>query len=163
MTLNLMPKSTSILILHNIRSNHNVGSLFRTAECAGISKIILSGYTPTPVDKFGRPVKEIAKVALGAEKTIVWEKYKTLKKALENFKKQGAFIVGIEQGKNSIDYKKVKLKSLTVFILGNEVKGLSKKDIELCDVLAEIPMKGKKESLNVSVAGAVAIFRMLGI
>lgn len=152
----------SVLILHNIRSNHNVGSLFRTAECAGISKIILSGYTSAPVDKFARPVKEIAKVALGAEKILPWEKFKTLKKALENFKKK-AFIVGIEQGKKSIDYKKVKPKALTVFVLGNEVKGLSKKDIELCDALAEIPMKGKKESLNVSIAGAVAIFRILNI
>lgn len=156
-------KPTSILILHNIRSNHNVGSLFRTAECAGISEIVLSGYTPAPIDKFGRPVKEIAKTALGAEKTLPWRHFKTLKKALEDFRKENAFVVGIEQGKNSIDYKKVKPKTLTVFVLGNEVKGLSKKDIEFCDVLAEIPMKGKKESLNVSIAGAVAIFRILGI
>lgn len=152
-----------ILILHNIRSNHNVGSLFRIADCVGISKIVLSGYTPTPIDLFGRVVKEISKTALGAEENISWEKAGTLKKIVEKLKKEKYNIVAIEQDTKSFDYKKYKVKNPTAFVLGNEVKGLSTKERSLCDVCLEIPMKGEKESLNVSVAGAVVLFRVLGV
>ncbi len=152
-----------ILILHNIRSNHNVGSLFRIADCVGISKIILSGYTPTPIDLFGRVVKEIAKTALGAEKSVAWEKVSTLKNIVQRLKKEAYEVVAIEQDKKSLDYKKYKVKNPTAFVLGNEVEGLSLKEKSLCDVCVEIPMKGEKESLNVSIAGGVVLFRVLGI
>lgn len=156
-------KKETILILDNIRSTYNVGAIFRTADAAGISKIYLSGYTPAPVDKFGRKRKDIAKSALGAEETVVWESVKNTEKIVKELKKQKYKIIAIEQSEDSKDYKKIKVGPKTAFILGTEVTGLSKKTLSLCDIVAEIPMKGNKESLNVSVAFGVAIFRMLGI
>ncbi|MES3004988.1 MAG: RNA methyltransferase [Patescibacteria group bacterium] len=151
------------VLLHDIRSTHNVGSIFRTADALGVSKIYLSGYTPTPIDKFNKPRKDIAKVALGAEKTIPWEYIENPAKVIKKLKKDGVFVVGIEQDKKSVDYKKIKIKSPVLFIVGNEVEGIDKKTISLCDEVVEIPMRGEKESLNVSVAFGVALFRMLGI
>lgn len=151
------------ILLDNIRSNHNVGSIFRIADCVGADKLILCGTTPTPLDRFNRPVGEIAKTALGAEKTIAYEYFKTTLSAVKKFKKENFEIVAIEQSKNSIDYKKIKVKSNTVFILGNEVDGVSKNILKLCNRVAEIPMRGGKESLNVSVAAGVALFRILNV
>ncbi len=153
----------SVLILDNIRSRHNVGSIFRTADCAGISKIYLCGTTSTPLDRFGRPIGEIVKTALGAEKTVKWEYTKTTLAAVKKLKKDGYQIIAIEQTKDSVDYKKVKVKSSVAFVLGNEVDGVSKSVLKLSDVVAEIPLHGSKESLNVSVATGIALFRMLGI
>lgn len=150
------------ILLHNIRSTHNVGSIFRTSDALGVNKIYLSGYTPTPLDRFGRPRKDVAKVALGAEKTIDWEYFKDPKKIIEKLKKSKFQIIGLEQGNKSVDYKKVKMEYPALFIVGNEVEGVELGILKLCDVVAEIPMKGKKESLNVSVAFGVGLFRMLG-
>lgn len=151
------------VLLHDIRSTHNVGSVFRTADTLGVSKIYISGYTPTPLDKFSRPRKDIAKVALGAEKSISWEYIDEPKKLLKKLSKEGFQIVGVEQSENSVDYKNVKVENKVLFIVGNEVSGMEKDMLKLCDVVAEIPQKGEKESLNVSVAFGVALFRMLGI
>ena len=151
----------AILVLENIRSAQNVGALFRTADAAGISKLYLVGYTPDPVDRFDRPRSDVAKAALGAEKTIPWEHTKTISPLLKKLKKEGFQIISIEQSSTSVDYKKVKTKNTVAFILGNEVDGVSKQALVLSDVVAEIPMGGKKESLNVSVAGGIALFRML--
>ncbi|MDD5318840.1 MAG: TrmH family RNA methyltransferase [Candidatus Pacebacteria bacterium] len=158
------------LILHNIRSTHNVGSIFRTADAAGVSKIFLTGYTPTPVDKFGRERKDIAKTALGAEKNIPWVYAKTPTSLIKNLKKERVKLIAIEQHVRAVDYKKVKLtenkkgeRRGTAFLVGNEVKGMSKQLLAQCDVVAEIPMKGKKESLNVSVSFGIALFRILNI
>lgn len=155
----------AVLILLDIRSNHNVGSLFRTADACGISKIYLVGITPAPLDKFGRVVKEIAKTALGAELSVPYEKIKSFKVLVNKLKKEGFKIIAIEQSENSVDYKKVKIKKgeKVAFVLGREVEGMSKAELSLCDIVAEIPMKGEKESLNVSVAGGVTLFRMLNI
>jgi tRNA G18 (ribose-2'-O)-methylase SpoU len=157
-----MKKHRAVLILHDIRSTHNVGSIFRTADAVGISKIYITGYTPAPTDRFNRPVHEITKVALGAEKNIPWEKVSILD-CIKTLKKGGFQIIAIEQDKNSVDYKKIKPKFPAAFVLGNEVGGISKDVLKLCDVVAEIPMIGGKESLNVSVAGGVALFRILNI
>ncbi len=151
------------VLLHDIRSTHNVGSIFRTADTLGVNKIYISGYTPTPLDKFGRNRKDIAKVALGAEKTIPWEQMTDTKALIKKLSKDGFQIVGVEQSKNSVDYKKVKIENKVLFIVGNEVLGMDKDTLKLCDVVAEIPQKGEKESLNVSVAFGVALFRMLEI
>jgi 23S rRNA (guanosine2251-2'-O)-methyltransferase len=151
------------ILLHNIRSTHNVGAIFRTADAAGVSKIFLSGYTPRPVDQFNKPRKEIAKTALGAELSIPWEYSKTPNNIISKMKKIGAQLIAIEQDKHSIDYKKAKIKYPVLFLVGNEVKGLSPELLKKCDVVAEIPMKGEKESLNVSVSFGVALFRMLNI
>lgn len=151
------------VLLHDIRSTHNVGSIFRTADTLGVSKIYISGYTPTPLDKFNRLRKDIAKVALGAEKTISWERIEYPKKLLKKLSKEGFQIIGVEQSDKSVDYKKVNVEDKVLFIVGNEVLGMEKDMMKLCDVVAEIPQKGEKESLNVSVAFGVALFRMLGI
>jgi tRNA G18 (ribose-2'-O)-methylase SpoU len=153
----------TVVILHDIRSNANVGSIFRTADTAGVSKIYLTGYTPAPLDRFGRPVKEIAKIALGAEKNIPWVKVKNVSKAIDDLRKEKFKIIAVEQAGNSVDYKKINKSGRMAFIFGNEVKGLSPKVISLADVVAEIPMLGKKESLNVSVSAGIALFRILNI
>jgi len=152
-----------VLILHNVRSNHNVGSIFRTADAVGVNKIYLTGYSATPLDRFGREVKEISKTALGAEKSIPSEQAKSVSVLIKKLKKDGFEIIAIEQDKDSIDYKKIKLGNKTAFILGNEVDGIEKKVLNLCDKIAEIPMKGEKESLNVSVSAGVALFRILNV
>ncbi len=157
-----MQKKTYI-ILHNIRSVHNVGSIFRTADTAGISEVIMSGYTPTPMDRFGRPRKDIAKIALGAENIVPWSTTTSLRATLSKLKNEGVRIIAIEQHKNSIDYKKIKKSSQMAFMFGNEVRGLSDTALKQCDVIAEIPMKGSKESLNVAVSAGVTLFRILNI
>jgi tRNA G18 (ribose-2'-O)-methylase SpoU len=152
-----------ILILQDIRSVQNVGAMFRTAEAAGVDKIYIAGYTPAPLDRFGKERSDLAKSALGAEKMIKWEQAGNVNSLIKKLRQQGFFVVAIEQSKKSVDYKKVKAKMKTAFIVGNEVTGLSPAVLKNCDVVAEIPMKGKKESLNVSVAFGVAIFRILNI
>ncbi len=152
-----------ILILHNIRSVHNVGSIFRTADAAGVTKIFLSGYTPAPIDRFGLSRKDFSKVSLGAEKTIPWQQTKTLAAAVTNVKKEGYYVAALEQDKNSIPLFEFKLPkdTLLALVLGNEVRGVSKQSLKLVDAIIEIPMRGKKESLNVSVAAGIAMFTLL--
>ena len=169
-----MKKEVAVL-LHNVRSAHNVGSIFRTAEAAGVSRVFLSGYTPTPLDRFGRPHKEIAKTALGAETFLRWEYEKRPHACIERLRKEGWEIVGVEQDTRARDYRSFKPVKPTLCIFGNEVLGLSKSIRDLCDDLIEIPMRGAmvrqahhprhtgcgKESLNVSVAAGVVLFRHL--
>ena len=158
-----MNRKENILILHNIRSGENVGAMFRTADAAGIDKIYLSGYSPTPLDRFGRKRSDIAKSALGAEEYVAWEYKKTISPIIAKLKKEGFYFVAIEQDDKAIDYKKVKTKNKNAFIVGTEVTGIPKNILNNCDVIAEIPMRGKKESLNVSVSLGVALFRILNI
>lgn len=154
-------KAEYSLILHNIRSAHNVGAIFRTADAVGVSKIYLTGYTPSPVDHFGRARKDIAKASLGAEKTVSWEQVSRIGVLLTALKKEGMLCIAVEQDKKSVDYKTVRPSSRTAFIFGNEVSGLPRTVLNMADVIAEIPMRGEKESLNVSVAAGVALFRIL--
>lgn len=153
----------NILIIHNVRSVQNVGAMFRTADAAGINKIYLTGYTPTPLDRFGRKRRDLAKSALGAEEFVSWEQKKNIFPLLTKLKDEKYSIIAIEQAKNSVDYKKVKPKSKNVFIVGAEVTGIPKNVLEKCDIIAEIPMRGKKESLNVSVACGIALFGILNL
>jgi len=153
----------SILILENIRSAQNVGSLFRTADSCGVEEIFLVGITPTPIDKFNRPNTLVTKTSLGAELTVQWSHVATISPLLKKLKKDGFTTIAIEQSKDSVDYKKLTITSPVAFILGNEVEGLPKRVLEKMDIIAEIPMKGDKESLNVSVAGGIAMFRILNI
>ena len=149
------------LLLHNIRSAHNVGSLFRTSDAAGVSEIYLTGYTPTPVDRFGRTQKEIAKTALGAEQNIHWTALNTPGPIIKRLKKEGWIIVGVEQDERAIDYRAFVAHGPTLFILGNEVLGISAALKKQCDVIVEIPMRGAKESLNVGVAGGIVLFQSI--
>jgi 23S rRNA (guanosine2251-2'-O)-methyltransferase len=159
----IMKNRDAVVILPDIRSTYNVGAIFRTADAAGIKKLFLVGITPAPLDRFGRPRSDIAKAALGAEMSVPWESVATIAPLITRLKKEGYMIVAIELAKNSVDYKKVKLGAKVAFILGNEVEGLPASVLKKCDVIAEIPMQGMKESLNVSVAAGIALFRMLGI
>jgi 23S rRNA (guanosine2251-2'-O)-methyltransferase len=177
-----------IVILNNIRSNENVGSIFRTADSVGVSKIILCGYTPAPIDRFGRENKGLTKASLGAEKSVEWEKVESLKEVVKklrnhsfrsqllhksrfknNFsasqKNSSALkVVAIEQDEKAIDYrdikKKLKNKDLAL-VFGNEVTGLSKADLKLCDIVAQLPMLGTKESLNVSVCAGIVLYSLI--
>ncbi len=155
----------NILILHNIRSVENVGAMFRTADAAGIDKIYLTGYTPCPLDRFGRKRGDLAKSALGAEEFVAWEQKKNINTLLKKLKAEKFFIIAIEQDKKSIDYKTLRLRSGrgSVFIVGSEVGGIPKNILKKCDVIAEIPMRGKKESLNVSVALGIGLFRICNL
>lgn len=148
------------VLIHNIRSSHNVGSMFRTADSIGVSRIFITGFSPAPLDRFKRPVKEIQKTALGAEMTIPWEQKENVVEVIELAKKEGFEIVGVEQDDKSIDYKDYIPKDKTLIIMGEEVNGIDKEIIEKCDSILEIPMYGNKESLNVSVSFGVVMYRL---
>lgn len=154
-------KKEVYIILHDIRSVHNVGSIFRTSDAVGVSKIFLTGYTPTPLDRFNRPRKDVAKVALGAQKDIAWEYEADPVTLITRLKNEGVQIVAVEQDPRAQHYKKVQIKNPVAFLFGNEVDGVNSALLELCDNIAEIPMAGKKESLNVSVSAGIALFGML--
>ena len=158
-----MPKHQLCLILHNIRSVYNVGAIFRTADACGVSKIYLTGYTPTPLDRFGLPRKDLHKAALGAEQSVPWEQENQVAKVIKSLKLKEFKIIALEQSPRSIDYKKFQLTQNSVLVIGNEVRGVSKSLLEKCDEILEIPMRGKKESLNVSVATGILLARILDL
>ena len=157
-----------VVILFNIRSKYNVGSIFRTADAAGFKKIYICGITPAPKDRFGRDVKEITKVSLGAEKYMDWEKcgssplpQKTIS-LIKKLKRGGYKILALEQDRKSVSYEKIDaLKNKKIaLIVGDEVRGLPQSILKEADKIFEIPMKGKKESLNVAVAFGIAAFSL---
>ncbi len=147
------------VLLHDIRSAHNVGAMLRTGDSIGASRFYFSGYTPTPIDRFGRAVGSIAKTALGAESTVPWEPIPDPFVAVRQAKADGLLVLGLEQDPRSIDYKSVEPRDMLV-IVGNELEGMSESLKGACDLIAEIPRFGEKESLNVSVAFGVALFRI---
>ncbi|MEK7219044.1 MAG: TrmH family RNA methyltransferase [Patescibacteria group bacterium] len=151
----------NILIIHDVRSVVNVGAMFRTADAVGINKIYLTGYTPAPVDRFGRKRGDLTKSSLGAEEFVKWEQKKNILPLLAKLKKEKFQIIAVEQDEKSVDYRKVKLQKKNVFIVGPEVTGIPQNILKKCDIIAEILMRGKKESLNVSVALGVALFEFL--
>lgn len=171
-----------IVVLHNIRSVYNVGSIFRTADAAGAEKIYLCGYTPAPIDRFGRPNQAFAKVALNAEKYILWQKVSSTTRLLDQLKRDKSYkIFAVEQVEGSVPYYKISAKyfskSEIVIVMGNEIKGLSKAILKRADKILEIPMRGAivqqvlhprhtghgKESLNVSVAFGIVAFHLAHI
>ncbi|MFA6609149.1 MAG: TrmH family RNA methyltransferase, partial [Candidatus Paceibacterota bacterium] len=154
-----------IAVLDNLRSVYNVGSIFRTANAVGIEKIYLCGTTPTPLDKKGIRRSDFAKVALGAEDTVAWEYFENTFECVKKLKKEGYYTLAIEQADNSVDYKDVDIKGKenVAFIIGNEVDGITKDVLEISNVTVEIPMIGTKESLNVTIAFGVAVYRILGV
>lgn len=158
-----MKQKELYLILHNIRSVYNVGSIFRTADGAGVKKIYLTGCAPKPTDEFGKIRNDFKKISLGAEKTMDWEYAKNINKVIETLMNYGNRIpiVALEQSANAINYKKFKPKFPLAIIIGNEVCGIPQKILKKCDAVIEIPMAGKKESLNVSVAAGIALYEIL--
>lgn len=142
------------LILPNIRSCHNVGSVFRTADGCGFEKLYLCGYTATP------PKIQIDKVALGAEKWIPWEQYENPVACIEALRARGVQIVALEKSATSIPLNEFVPTEPMALILGNEVDGVSEELLALADTVVHIPMLGKKESLNVSIAAGIAMYAL---
>jgi tRNA G18 (ribose-2'-O)-methylase SpoU len=155
-----------ILIAHNIRSTHNVGSLFRTAEGFGVSKILLTGYTPYPTQQNDNRLphitekitKQIHKTALDAETMVPFEYREQLD--LATLQRDGYGIVALEQASNSVPLPKYKASGKIALLLGEEVEGITKDLLEQCDTILEIPMFGQKESFNVSVAAGIALYQL---
>lgn len=140
------------LIAQNIRSLFNVGSLFRGADVFGVKKIYLCGWTGFP------PRKEISKTALGADEWIAWERHWQTHLLIKKLKKQKIKIVVLETGKKSVSLPNFKPSFPLALVVGSETKGVSKKILALADDIIQIPMWGKKESLNVAVAAAIALY-----
>lgn len=143
-----------IVLVHNVRSAFNVGSIFRTADGAGVSQIILGGYSASP------PHPKVLKVSLDAEKTVPYENCQQIWRKIDSLKKQGYQIIALEKNKQAKNIFNFKPEKSAALILGNEKRGLSKKILKRCDKVVFIPMRGKKESLNVSVAFGIAIYQL---
>ena len=147
-------KPKIFVLLNNIRSLHNVGSIFRTADGAGVNKLFLCGQTGYP------PREEITKTAIGAEEVVPWEYWIDAKECMAMLNKKSVQLVALEQTKKSIDYRKFKPKYPICLVLGHEIEGVEQGILSLCDSAIQIPMHGKKQSLNVSVAFGVAIYSL---
>ena len=160
-----MRKNNIYLILAGIRSAYNVGSIFRTADGAGVTKIYLCGITPTPATRdTQQETSKISKTALGAEKSVPWEYHKQTWRLLNELKANGLWLVALEQSKDSkniFSYKPPRNRNIAL-IVGNEIKGVNEKILSYADNTVEIPMRGKKESLNVAVATGIALYYLMG-
>ncbi|HEV3222400.1 MAG TPA: RNA methyltransferase [Puia sp.] len=146
-----------VLLLENIRSMHNVGSVFRTADAFLVEAIYLCGYTPRP------PHRDIHKTALGATETVEWKYFDHAPVAVKFLKKEGYRIVGVEQVAGSVNLLDFRLPvdEKVVLIFGNEVDGVSEEVLEYCDACIEIPQFGMKHSLNVSVAAGMVLWELV--
>ncbi len=134
--------------------------MFRTADAAGVSKVYLTGYTPSPIDRFKRPQKEIAKTALGAELTMPWEVHASIDEVIHALQESGVCVVALEQNPAAIDFRTLQVTQKMALVVGNEVDGVDADTLALCDHIVHIPMYGTKESLNVSVAAGIALFQL---
>lgn len=152
-TIDHVDKLPVYVLLDNIRSSYNVGSIFRTSDGAMIKKLYMCGYTPHP------PKKEILKTALGSTESVDWEFIEDPKQTILDLKQQGVKICALEQTDKSIAYSEISNKEFPLcIIVGNEITGVSQDLIDLCDFSIEIPQYGIKQSLNVAVAYGVSIF-----
>jgi len=168
-TLHKVKKLPVYVVLNSIRSNYNVGSIFRTSDGAMIEKLYLCGYTPYPPKPFissqseqvltGK--KEILKTALGSTESVKWEYVKDPKTVILKLKKEGIKICALEMTDKSILYYEVKKEDFPLcVVVGNEITGVSQELIDLCDFTIEIPQHGIKQSLNVAVAYGVTVFEL---
>ncbi len=148
-------KTPTVLVLENIRSMSNVGSLFRTADALRLERICLCGITGKP------PHKEIRKTALGAEETVEWQAWDSASNCIVHYREQGYRILALEQTTGSRDIRDYQTQDPFVLVLGNEVDGVDQEILDLCDDVLEIPQYGSKHSLNVSVSGAIALWELL--
>ncbi len=153
--LHKVEKLPVYVLLDNIRSNYNVGSIFRTSDGVMIEKLILSGYTPHP------PKKEILKTALGSTESVCWEYIKDPKEAIMELKSKGVKICALELTENSTHYYDIQPDIFPIcLVVGNEITGVSQELLDLCDMAFEIPQYGIKQSLNVAVAYGICIFEL---
>ncbi len=156
-----------VVIAHNIRSTHNVGSILRTCDGFGVSKVYFTGYTPYPKSKNDDRLPHLAekinnqihKTALGAELTLPSQKVEIMD-IIKKLKSEGFMIVALEQDKNSISLKDYTSPQSVAMLLGEEVYGIDKELMKLSDQVIEIPMSGTKESFNVSVAAGIALYQL---
>lgn len=169
-----------VLVLSNIRSAHNVGSIMRTADAAGVAKIYLAGVTPAPINHVGMVRQQLTKVSLGAEHMVPWQTVRSPLLLMRKLKEEGYRIFAVEQHERSVPYIEI-LQSRDIrqariaFVFGSEIKGLSSSVLKRADKILEIPMRGAlvrhrrhprrtgegKESLNVAVAAGIVMFGML--
>jgi 23S rRNA (guanosine2251-2'-O)-methyltransferase len=161
----LAHKKPLVVVMDNIRSMHNVGSVFRTSDAFLISGICLCGFTPQP------PHRDIQKTALGATESVDWLYYENTIDAVKALKEQGYQVFAIEQTQGSISLEKFKtyineksnnsLNNSFAFVFGNEVEGVSDQVLAICDGAVEIPQYGMKHSLNISIAAAIVLWEMV--
>ena len=146
-----------VLVLDYIRSMHNVGSVFRTADSFGLERIVLCGFTPRP------PHREIHKTALGATETVDWEYAADIKDVLGRLKDEGYKIIAAEQTHNSVSLQQMTIRNQEkiALVLGNEVGGVSDEALAFCDHVVEIPQFGAKHSLNISVAAGIVVWELV--
>lgn len=147
-------KTPLILVLDDIRSLHNIGSVFRTADAFLVEKIILCGITATP------PNKEIHKTALGATETVSWEHHENVLEVIENLKKENVLTLAIEQVESAVflqDFK-VETNQKYALVFGNEVYGVAQEAVAICDGCIEIPQLGTKHSLNIAVSAGIVVW-----
>jgi 23S rRNA (guanosine2251-2'-O)-methyltransferase len=157
-----------VLIAHNLRSTHNIGSLLRTADGLGVGKIYLSGYSPYPLSVPDERLphlaakidKQIAKTALGAEKSVDWEHSENITSIIEKLRSEGYKLAAIEQAANAVKLPEFKAPDKIALIVGREVEGIEPEVLGLCDCILEIPMFGSKESFNVVQATAMALYQI---
>jgi tRNA G18 (ribose-2'-O)-methylase SpoU len=149
------------LILENIRSAYNVGAIFRTADGAGFDKIFLGGYTPRPVDRFGRVQPDIAKTSLGAAATVAWEAVDTVPDSIRRLQADQVRVIAVELTPTATTLAHFTPPPRVAYVLGSEVHGVSFETLALVDAVVSIPMRGAKESLNVSVAAGIIMYHDL--
>ena len=147
-------KKPVVIVLDNIRSAHNVGSIFRTSDAFLITKLILCGITPTP------PSNEIRKSALGSTNSVEWVKEEETGIAINPLKKEGYYIVGVEQVEEATEIQKFQNNKPIALIFGHEVNGISQEIIDTCDEIIEIPQYGTKHSLNISVCAGIVMWKI---
>ncbi len=140
-----------ILVLDNIRSALNVGSIFRTSDCLGVKEIHIIGISPTP----NHP--KVKKTAIGAEGYVKWKYFKSVRESIDDLKERGYKIYAVEQVKNSKIFNEVTYPDKVALIFGHELTGVSTDGLELADLIVEIPMSGKKNSLNVSLTSGIVL------
>jgi tRNA G18 (ribose-2'-O)-methylase SpoU len=149
-------KTPLIVVLDNIRSMHNVGSIFRTADAFLIESIYLCGFTPQP------PHRDINKTALGATETVEWKYFNSTTEAVKQLKEAGYFIYAVEQAEGSIGLESCSFQNnKSVLVFGNEVEGVSDEVLDLCDACIEIPQLGSKHSLNVAVSAGIVMWKLV--
>jgi 23S rRNA (guanosine2251-2'-O)-methyltransferase len=145
-----------VIVLDNIRSFHNVGAVFRTADSFAIEAIYLCGYTPTP------PHREIHKTALGASESVNWQYFQKTEQAIEHLKNNGFTVVGIEQASPHISLPRFTLSGKLAVVFGSEVGGIDDNVLPNLDACVEIPQAGTKHSLNISVAVGIVLWQLIG-
>jgi 23S rRNA (guanosine2251-2'-O)-methyltransferase len=161
-------KLKTVLIIHNVRSAHNVGSLLRSADGLGAAHAYFTGYTPYPKQKSDHRLphisekmeRQITKTALGAEKSVSWSQEDDIKNVISRLKNEGFLIAALEQTPKAKNINEFTAHQNTALIIGNEVDGIDEQTLALADVHLQIPMRGKKESLNAAIAGSIALYRL---